>query len=371
MIKVAYYYQGNKEYIKDLLEFDLYFIIDDEKYINELLQYNKTIRKIQYDANCYDVAISNENNLDSVLAIRKVVIGNYKEHKNKTIYIDKFDIKKITEKSKKNDIKFSIIVPNFNNGDWINKTIESVINQSYQNWEMYIIDDMSTDNSIEVINKYKDKRIELIQNEIKLYNGGSRNVGILKAKKSNPNGYLLFIDSDDWLANNKVMENLNSFIEGEDLITMNYEYYKDNQITPAQRFTYHDKDELFMTIGCMCAVWCKCFKVSVAPLFEFNTLMEDRNYHYRLINRIQSFAHFNQITHTWNKMNTKSVTSSKDQKYNSELQAKIEWNNCAYRHIAGMLDLLNEINNPKWRNFIMTKVESCKNMISFGQYVQL
>ena len=125
-----------------------------------------------------------------------------------------------------------------------------------------------------------------------------------------------------------------------------------------------------MTIGAMCAVWCKCFKVSVAPLFEFNTLMEDRNYHYRLINRCRTYANFGKITHTWNKMNTKSVTSNKFQKYDSSLQAKIEWNNCAYRHIAGMLDLLNELNNAKYIEFIKRKVEECNNYIRNNQYYQ-
>ena len=74
---------------------------------------------------------------------------------------------------------------------------------------------MSTDNSVEVIEKTIKgyKNITLIQNEIKLYNGGSRNAGILQAKKSNKDGYLLFVDSDDWLADNKVIEELSRFIE--------------------------------------------------------------------------------------------------------------------------------------------------------------
>ena len=242
--------------------------------------------------------------------------------------------------------------------------------QTYENWEMYIIDDMSTDNSIEIINKYKDNRITLIQNEIKLYNGGSRNIGILKAKKSNPNGYLVFVDSDDWLSDKYVLGTLNDFIEDEDLITLDYQYYMNGVETGEGRHKYRNKDELFMTIGAMCAVWCKCFKVSIAPLFEFNTLMEDRNYHYRLVNKIKTYSNFGRITHTWNKMNTKSVTSSRLQKYESNLQPKIEWNNCAYRHIAGMLDLLNELENPAYISFIKEKIERCKTKINMNVFEQ-
>lgn len=369
MTKIAYYFLGNTDYIKELSKYDLTIIINDEKYIDELLKYNVHIKMLKYDKEYYDILISDTDDIGKISARKKVVIG--KGNKRRTQYIDKFDINEILKEKSKDNIKFSIIVPNYNNADWIDKTIESVLNQTYNNWELYIIDDMSTDNSIEVINKYVDKRITLIGNEIKLYNGGSRNIGILKAKKSNLDGYLLFIDSDDWLSNNKVLENLNNFIDDEDLITLQYEYYINNEIKPAGKCYYQNIDDLFMTVGCMCAVWCKCFKVSIAPLFEFNTLMEDRNYHYRLINRINTYANYDDITHTWNKMNKKSVTSDKTQKYDSNLQTKIEWNNCAYRHVAGMLDLLNELDNPKWKNFIEKKIRQCRMDISNGVYQQL
>lgn len=369
MTRIGYYYQGNKKHIEKIKEYQPVLCIDSERYVAELLEYNLPIKILRYDNSFYDIFISETDNINNITATRKYVIGK-KGNKRKMHYIEELDMENITQKTDTSNIKFSIIVPNYNNAIWISKTIESVLNQTYKNWEMYIIDDMSDDNSVDVINQYKDDRIELIENKIKLYNGGSRNVGILKAKESNYNGYLLFIDSDDWLANDYVLERLNDFIDDEDLITLDYQYYMNYAIKPAGKHSYKNKDDLFMTIGCMCAVWCKCFKVSLAPLFEFNTLMEDRNYHYRLINRINTYANFGQVTHTWNKCNTKSVTSDKKQKYTSDLQAKIEWNNCAYRHIAGMLDLLNELDNPKYIQYIKNKIERCKDDVSRGIYLQ-
>lgn len=369
-MKLAYYFQGNHQFIELLKELKPTILIDNEDYVDELKKYNLTIKTIKYSKDVFDILVAETDQVNNIFAFKKVIIGKFQNHKRRLYYLDKFDIEEILKKPEKQDITFSIIVPNYNNGDWINETIESVLNQTYGNWEMYIIDDMSTDNSIETIKKYTDKRINLIENKIKLYNGGSRNIGILKAKESNPDGYLLFIDSDDWLANNDVLKTLNDYIQGEDLITLDYQYYKNNKISGRGTHTYKDIDELFMTIGSMCAVWCKCFKVSIAPLFEFNTLMEDRNYHYRLINKVKSYANLGQVTHTWNKMNYKSITSDKAQKYNGELQTKLEWNNCAYRHIAGMLDLLNELDNPKWIEFINNKIQDCKNRISNGIYEQ-
>ena len=168
MTRIAYYYQGNKNQLEQLLEYQPTILISDEDYVDELLKYNLPIKNAIYDNSCYDIVIAETNNLDTILATKKVVIVNYKEHKSKTMYMNTLDMKLITEKRKKKDTHFCIVVPNFNNADWINKTIESVLNQTYQDWNMYVIDDMSTDNSVEVIKSYKDKRITLIQNEIKL-----------------------------------------------------------------------------------------------------------------------------------------------------------------------------------------------------------
>lgn len=370
MTKIACYFNGDRAYLKDLIKYDLSFIIKDENLVNEALKYQKRIVKEKYDTEYYDVVISESNDI-GVSASKRIVIGDYKDKQPRTKYISKFDIKEIFANNKRDELKFSIVVPNYNNADWINRTIESVLKQDYNNWEMFIIDDMSSDNSVEVISKYKDDRITLIQNKIKLYNGGSRNVGILKAKETNPQGYLVFIDSDDWLASNDVLKSLNNFIEGEDLITMDYKYYQNGTIFGSGKCNrWKDKYDLFETNGCCCATWCKCIKVSIAPLFEFNTLMEDRNYHYRVVNKAKTISNLGKVTHIWNKDNTKSVTSNKKQKYESDLQTKIEWDNCAYRHIAGMLDLLNELEDKRMIAFIQKKINDCKGQVMSGVYLQ-
>ena len=62
-----------------------------------------------------------------------------------------------------NDKLVSIVMPTYNRGNVIHKAINSVINQSYSNWELIIIDDGSTDNTKEVVRYYleKDSRIKL------------------------------------------------------------------------------------------------------------------------------------------------------------------------------------------------------------------
>ena len=89
---------------------------------------------------------------------------------------------------------FSIVLPTYNRSSFISKAIESVINQTYKNWELIIIDDGSTDNTNEVVNKFiqKDHRIKYFyqQNSERSI---ARNNGIKKSKAN----WICFLDSDD------------------------------------------------------------------------------------------------------------------------------------------------------------------------------
>ncbi len=94
--------------------------------------------------------------------------------------------------------KVSIIVPVFNGEYLIHRTIMSILNQTYPNWELIIIDDGSTDNTITVVNEYvkRDERIKLYRRDRDPKSASTcRNIG---AEKSTGE-YLIFLDSDDEL----------------------------------------------------------------------------------------------------------------------------------------------------------------------------
>ena len=65
---------------------------------------------------------------------------------------------------------FSVILPNYNHGKYLKQAIDSVLNQSYNSWELLIIDNHSTDNSDKIISSYNDPRIKSfkINNEMEL-----------------------------------------------------------------------------------------------------------------------------------------------------------------------------------------------------------
>ncbi|MBI9042225.1 glycosyltransferase family 2 protein [Lutibacter sp.] len=111
-----------------------------------------------------------------------------------------------------NDPLVSIITPNFNADKYISRSIESVLQQTYKNWELLIIDDGSTDNSVEIIEKFsaEDARIKLIKLSINSGPAICRNTGIEKASGS----FIAFLDSDDYWDENKLAIQTKTMIEG-------------------------------------------------------------------------------------------------------------------------------------------------------------
>ena len=87
----------------------------------------------------------------------------------------------------------SVIIPVYNAGKFIGETIESVLNQTYENIELILVNDCSTDNSVEIIKSIKDKRIKLINNEVNSKAAVSRNNGIKVAQGR----YICYLDADD------------------------------------------------------------------------------------------------------------------------------------------------------------------------------
>ncbi|MFW5945454.1 MAG: glycosyltransferase family 2 protein [Candidatus Natronoplasma sp.] len=90
----------------------------------------------------------------------------------------------------------SVILPTFNREDKVGRAVKSVLYQTYKNFELIVVDDVSTDSTPEVVKSFDDDRIVYHRNESNLGGGGSRNVGI----KLSENDLIAFLDDDDeWL----------------------------------------------------------------------------------------------------------------------------------------------------------------------------
>ena len=114
----------------------------------------------------------------------------------------------------------SIIVPVYNAEKYLDSCLNSIINQSYNNLEIIMVNDGSKDNSVEIIEKYcvRDERIKLFHQE----NQGApaaRNKGIIESQGK----YLLFFDADDVMIIDAV-ESLHNSIAKSDLVIGSFRY---------------------------------------------------------------------------------------------------------------------------------------------------
>lgn len=111
----------------------------------------------------------------------------------------------------------SIIMPTFNGAHRIGPTIESVLNQSYNNWELLVIDDGSTDNTEEAIKQYSngDERVVYLKNYENLGIQKSLNRGLREARGE----YIARIDDDDrWIDNDKLKRQIEFLDENQDYV---------------------------------------------------------------------------------------------------------------------------------------------------------
>ena len=115
----------------------------------------------------------------------------------------------------------SIIMPSWNTGRFISESIQSVLNQTYTNWELIIVDDCSTDNTDGIIASFHDDRIRYFKNE---HNSGAaltRNKAIRKARGE----WIAFLDSDDLWKPEKLERQL-KFMNENDYLFSYHEYEK-------------------------------------------------------------------------------------------------------------------------------------------------
>ena len=156
---------------------------------------------------------------------------------------------------------FSIVMPCYNSGTYIRQAINSVRGQTYQDWELLVVDDGSTDNSADIIKgmEQTDGRIKYLKTNAP---SGSpivpRNIGVKNALGR----YIAFLDSDDAWLPNKLERQMKMFEQYEDMAICfsNYEKMteqgeRNNRIIKAPSISTYKQLLLSNVIGCLTAVY--------------------------------------------------------------------------------------------------------------------
>ncbi|MDY3316186.1 glycosyltransferase family 2 protein [Riemerella anatipestifer] len=131
----------------------------------------------------------------------------------------------------------SILMCNYNNAQYIAQAIESVLSQSYNNWELSILDDCSTDNSMEIIDDYskKDCRIKVFRNEVNMGYGKS----MAKNIENSSGKYGAILDPDDALEPHALEIMIENITKSDSLVgAYSQMYYCDSNLRPRKVFEY-------------------------------------------------------------------------------------------------------------------------------------
>lgn len=210
----------------------------------------------------------------------------------------------------------SIVMPSYNAEKTIGRAIESVLNQTYKNIELVVVNDGSVDGTLEKIREYKDTRIRVVNQP----NGGlsnARNTGINHASGD----YLTFIDSDDWYEETFIEKHLHSSLQYDSQLTVcgmifhkvqNMQY---SQVYDCKFESFFDNEE-FLSIfesGIMNSTCDKMYELQTIKknglLFKKISILEDLEFNLRYIERIRRVCFI--PCHLYHYDNTSSVLTKK------------------------------------------------------------
>lgn len=248
--------------------------------------------------------------------------------------IDCFKKAKITDDYDKmpepKDYKIAIIIPNCNYAEWLEKCLNSILNQTYKNYEIIFVDDMSTDNSLEIAKKILKPPHKVIELKQKRLNGGARNEAYLHL--SNDVDYVWYVDSDDWLKDETVLEKINQRLQLQpDVLFVGLGLYRNDEETECFIPTYKNKYEAMQGWSGSCGkVIKKELAIRQECLYDEGTLKEDRNQHYKICINMRTFANLRQTVYIWNRQNVNSVTTKRN---------AADWGTSTIRHYADTLKL--------------------------------
>ena len=143
----------------------------------------------------------------------------------------------------KQDLLVSVIVPIYNQDKYLNKSIPSVLNQTYSNLDIVLVNDGSTDSSIDIIREYanQDSRIQIVEKE----NGGLVDA-TLAGIEASKGELLCFLDPDDFLGHNYIKILTEGFTENCDFVAAGFYYENKGVLTPyvLKEDRFYTKEEL-------------------------------------------------------------------------------------------------------------------------------
>ncbi|URZ09151.1 glycosyltransferase family 2 protein [Clostridium felsineum] len=165
---------------------------------------------------------------------------NFDHEKKVATFYNKINSEKITNLKKRNS-EITIFMPSFNPGKFLRTALKSIFWQTYQNWRLILVDDCSTDNSLETVKDLlKDPRITLIKNPNNMGQSKAQNAALELITTP----YCVQLDSDDWLFPDTLEKLLNTFsTQPEDVAVVSGNFIIVNTNSEDLKRAYDEKKE--------------------------------------------------------------------------------------------------------------------------------
>lgn len=219
----------------------------------------------------------------------------------------------------------SIITPLYNSEKYIAETIESVLAQTYSNWEMIIVDDCSKDNSTKIVEEYqkKDRRIKLYRNEINKGVSYTRN----RAIDLSQGKYIAFLDSDDLWKKEKLEKQI-KFMEEKNVVLSYTAYEKINE-DGSKRGEVRVPDKLDyeeLLKNCLIGFLTAIYRKEELKDFKFiNSKAEDYIFWLSILKKIEYAYGINEILASYRVLNNSRSSNKIDiVKFHWKIYRKIE-----------------------------------------------
>ena len=252
-------------------------------------------------------------------------------------------------------MKISIIVPVYNGEKYLKRCINSLISQTYKNIEIIIINDGSTDETINICKSYSDRRIKLVNNT----NHGvsySRNDGI----KKSTGDYITFIDADDWIESDCIENNVRILKKYNSLDVLRYNYkviggkaFATNNIYELSNKLVSKSDfnnKFYMHFisdieNIPCLVMLLFIKKEIIKKISFNedlTMMEDVDFYFKIFKECNTLYFSTDALYNYY-VNNDSVTHSK-KLFLKNILGTLDTNKELKRYVQGNNTLLERMN---------------------------
>lgn len=219
---------------------------------------------------------------------------------------------------------FSVIIPVYNVENYLHECVDSIVNQTCQDFELILIDNGSTDSSGKICDEYAAKypnvRVKHLMPNIMA--SGARNEGQALAKGE----YILFIDSDDYYIDNKVFEKLKEkTLTNPDVVLFNHMNFFEKTGTYGKKLYNMDVDTEGRSAVDICnelidkdsyynSAWSKAIKRSILVdndiHFTPGLTVEDNDWYYRVVLHLKSIAIVNESLYVYRRRTSGSITSS-------------------------------------------------------------